>query len=230
MCEVMSWIEHRGTIKFLTGETITSEKFLKWAKERFISPDDYFSHGTIRAWFRIDADDGNNKECTDFSTPNNFPSKISDAIKSGLMRGVPIGTDEIEHLLSQPAWDEYEKICQPAWAEYEKICQPAWAEYKRICQPAWAEYEKIRQPAWDEYEKIRQPAWAEYEKICQPAWAEYKRICQPALAEYEKIRQPAWDEYERIHQPASAEYERIRQQVFWDLFLVNKNNRNPKWI
>ena len=174
MCDVMSWIEHRGTIKFLTGETITSDKFLKWAEEHKISRGDFYGHGTTRAWYRIDADDGGNEECTDFSTPSNFPGKIVEAIKSGLMRGVPFNIKGVRQLLSQPALADYEKIEQAALADYEKIRQAALADYEKIEQAAWADYGKIRQPAW-------------------------------------------------------ADYEKIRQAAFWDLFLANEKNRNPKW-
>jgi hypothetical protein len=134
---------------------LESEKGQEFIRDHKISPDDYCGHGTIREWFRLDADQGKERECTDFSTPDNFPPGIVKAIKDGDYRGLGIGIG----LLTQLAYDEYERITQLAYAEYERIRQPAYDEYLRI-----------RQAAYDEYERITQLAYAEYERITQAAF------------------------------------------------------------
>jgi len=180
MCKFISWVERRDKTYFLTGKQIFSDAGQEKLKRLGVSSDDYRGHGTIRAWYKIDSGDGIDKECADFSSPDNFPDIIATAIKTGVMEGLGIETA----LLLKPALAEYEKIEQSAWAEYKKIEQPAWAEYERIRQPASAEYKKIEQSAWAEYKKIKQPAWAEYEKIKQSAfWGLFAKL---------ENRIPAW--------------------------------------
>jgi len=88
MCECISWIEKRDKVYYLTGKQLFSKKGLAFIKENGIHPADYCGHGTIRKWYRIDSGDGVDKECTDFSTPKNFPSVIVKAIKNGDFRGM----------------------------------------------------------------------------------------------------------------------------------------------
>ena len=163
MCEFISWIEKDGNVLFLTYNDIYNTKRGKELQEYTI-PNDYIGHGAIR--FYYDLTNGENKECTDFSTPDNFPPEIAEAIKDGRMRGLGIA----EELLSEPAYAEYRKIEQAACAEYRKIQQSAYAEYRKIEQAAYAEYVKIQQSAYAEYVKIEQAAYAEYRKIEQAAF------------------------------------------------------------
>ena len=146
MCEFVSWIEKRDKIYFLTDkqlfETDKGKEFIKT-----ISIDDLCGHGTIRAWYGIDSGDGIDKECVDFSSPDNFPEKIADAIKRGDIRGIGIA----EKLLTQPVWEEYQRIKQTALAEYQRIEQTAWAEYQRIKQTAFWDLfanPENRNPSW----------------------------------------------------------------------------------
>ncbi len=163
MCEFMSWVEKGDKVYFLTREQIDSP-LGETLKRRFPGTGELTGHAAIRAYY--DLENGKNMECTDFSTPDNFPDTLVTAIKEGQFRG--FGTPTA--LLSEPAWAEYDKIQKQATAEYDKIHQLAWAEY-----------EKIRQLALAEYEKICQLAWAEYEKICHQARAEYNKICHQAF-------------------------------------------------
>ena len=148
MCEFVSWIEKgRGKTKkvlFLTCSLIDSKKGQKLLKD--ISQEDLIGHGAIRRFFGLEQDEGMNKECTDFSSPNNFPATVVKAIKSGEMRGLATSMD----LLSASAWAEFQKIRQSAWAEYEKIEQPALAEFQKNRQSAWDLFAipTNRNPAW----------------------------------------------------------------------------------
>jgi hypothetical protein len=151
MCEFISWKEVGDEILFLTWNDIYNTPRGKELQAYTVSSD-FVGHGAIAFYYEIPPEKGINRECTDFSSPSNFPKVIVDAIKAGKMAGLGIA----KQLLTPEALAEYEKIRQPAWEEYEKIVQPAQAEYLKIRQPAWEEYEKIQQPAWEEYEKIRQ--------------------------------------------------------------------------
>jgi len=153
MCNFISWIEHKGNVYFLDDSKLNTRQGKELLRPEYIS--DLSGHGAIRHFYSELGDKGINRECENFTTPNNFPPVIVSAIKKGKFINFGICLN----ILTQPARAEYEKIEQPARAEYEKIKQPAWAEYEKITQSAWAEYEKIKQPAWAEYEKIKQPAF-----------------------------------------------------------------------
>jgi len=178
MCEFVSWIKKDNTVIFLTGDDVFHSKRGKELQKYSQDPDDLSGHGAIR-WF-YDFTGGVDKECTDFTTPDNFPKKIVKAIKSGKMRGLGIS----KQLLTKQAYAEYEKIWRLALAKYEKIEQPAFAKYEKIRQLALAKYKKIRRLAWAEYKKIEQRAYAEYEKIRQRAFWD--------LFNNEKNRSKAW--------------------------------------
>ena len=157
MCEFLSWIEKGDKVYFLTGKQVYDTPKGKALKEWSQNiEDDKTGHGAIRFYYNIVG--GEDKECSDFSTPDNFPPVIAKAIKVEKMRRMGIS----KQLLTQQAWAEYKKIEQPAGAEYDKIRQQAWAEYDKIRQQALAEYNKIRQQAfWDFFAVIenRNPAW-----------------------------------------------------------------------
>ena len=228
MCQFISWKCFGGKNYFLTNEDLDTKEGKKLLKPDVV--DDLCGHGAIEHYYPELKGKGENKECTDFSTPDKFPKDIVKAIKQGKLSRIGICLDVLNALgkteynkIKQPAWAEYNKIEQLAWAEYNKIEQPALAEYNKIEQSAWAEYNKINQPAWAEYNKIQQSALAEYNKIEQLALAEYNKIEQPALAEYNKIQQPAWAEYEKIKQLALAEYEKIKQPAYAEYNKIEQN-------
>ncbi|MFA5429874.1 MAG: hypothetical protein WC329_01790, partial [Candidatus Omnitrophota bacterium] len=183
MCEFLSAVKtkdknDKDKYYFLTYDLIHNTPRGKLLQKKY-GGDDLIGHSAIREFFNLREGRGENWECTDFSSPKNFPIIIVKAIKRGEFQGF----GQPEGLLTQPAYAEYEKITQQADAEYEKITQQAYAEYEKITQQADAEYQKITQQAYAEYEKIRQPAYAEYEKITQQADAEYEKIPQQADAE-----------------------------------------------
>jgi hypothetical protein len=174
MCEFISYIEKNGEVLFLTGDDVFNTKRGKQLQKHCKSADDLTGHGAIRWYFGIDdkpLEGGKEQECTDFSSPANFPEPIVKAIKAGLMAGFKDGTPQ--ELLTNPALAEYEKIRIPARAEYLKIKKTAWAEYLKIKKTARAEYEKIRIPAWAEYLKIKNTAfWALFADVNNrnPKW------------------------------------------------------------
>ena len=146
MCEFVSWVEKDDKVYFLTGEQVyhteRGQELQSWSQK---VEDDKCGHGAIQFYYTFG--DGENRECTDFSTPANFPPEIAEAIKSGAMRGMAIAL---------------ELLTASAGAEYERLKKPNWAEYNRIIKPAWAEYERARNEAfWDLFaaSKNRVEAW-----------------------------------------------------------------------
>ena len=153
MCEFASWKVYKDKVYFLQDSDLNTKEGRKLLHPEVIA--DLPGHGAIESYYPELKGKGENKECTDFSTPDNFPKEIAKAIKGGKITRFGIG----KALLNNEGLAKYKKIEQAALAKYEKIRQSARAEYEKIRQPAWAEYEKIRQPALAEYEKIRQPAF-----------------------------------------------------------------------
>ena len=160
MCEFASWIKHKEEVYFLKDsdlETKEGRELVKYLGDKF--QEDIPGHGAILHYYpELVGKAISKEECTDFSTPDNFPKEIAEAIKKGQMSRIGI----CEKILNEKGMAEYEKIKQPAYAEYEKICQFALAEYEKICQSAWIEYKKIQQPVfWKiaRQEKYRREEW-----------------------------------------------------------------------
>ena len=143
MCERYSWIEKDGEVIFLTADDVFKTKRGK-ALQKHTCQDDWYGHGAVRWYYHFT--DGIDRECTDFSTPKNFPAELVEAIKDGKMWGFGI-TEKMKAMLLAPAWAEYKKIQQSAWAEYEKIQKSAfsWAKFMKLQPSAWAKYQKTAQ-------------------------------------------------------------------------------------
>src|SRR4030042_1347517 len=92
----IAWIEKGDKYYFLTRKEVDSPKG-EALKLRFPGSGELIGHSEIRAYYEFD--DGVDRECTDFSTPDNFPEPIVKAIKEGEFRGFAIP----EGLLNQPA-------------------------------------------------------------------------------------------------------------------------------
>ena len=199
MCQFISWKEDKkGNVFFLQNEDLKPKKLKEYQEYNPRWKEDLHGHGAIEWFYPELKGKCENKECTDFSTPNNFPKQIVKAIKDGELSKIGYNTS----LLNAKGMAEYNKIEQSAWKEYNKIQQPALEEYYKIKRSEWAEYNKIEQPELEEYNKIKKLAWAKYKKIKQQAWVEYKKIEQSALEEYYKIQQSALEEYKKIQQSA----------------------------
>jgi hypothetical protein len=147
MCHLVSWIEYKDEVYFITDSDLNTKegralkKYLGYPNQSYW--DDIKGHGAIREFYELRGK-GRDKECTDFSNPKNFPHQIVDAIKQGKFTGIGVA----EGLLTQVAWAEYQKVRQVAEAEYQKVRQPAWAEYQKVRQVAEAEYQKVTQVAF----------------------------------------------------------------------------------
>jgi hypothetical protein len=190
MCEFISWKEMPdGTIRFLT-KTMLYHTRRGGELRRHTSQEDWVGHGAIDFYYEDERANGVQKECTDFSSPDNFPPVIVDAILSGEM-ALP-GVYVPEGLLRAPLYEEYKKKCDVLDAEYKKKCDVLDAEYV-----------KKRDALYEEYVKKRDAVYEEYVKKCAPLYAEYVKKCAPLYAEcWELFKNPenrseAWCKKER---------------------------------
>ncbi len=162
MCQFVSWVERRGKVYFLTGNQLFHTQKGKELLAT-ISHNNLCGHGTIRAYYGIDAGDGVDKECNNFSSPDNFPTIITEAVKSGRMRGIGFNS----RLLSEPARVECNKACNAAGDEYNRTWDAAWA----MCEKVGRETNKV------EHAKVWDAALAGYERVCNAIEAEYAKVC-----------------------------------------------------
>ncbi len=138
MCKFVSWVERRGKVYFLTGEQLfKTEKGKEFIKT--ISPDDYFGHGTIRAWYGIDEGDGMDRDCTSFSSPSNFPPIIVDALKEGRFKVFSLP----RYLLCKPLDEKYHADCLSLYEKY-------WADLQSLYEKYWGLFAlpENRNEAW----------------------------------------------------------------------------------
>jgi len=114
MCEFVSWVEHEDKLYYLTANLLNTKegrdlkKFLGTAYAVDIK-----GHGAIEHYFGIK---GKHCECTDFSSPNNFPAEIVNAMKSGAFRGIGIPDSQV---LTKKAYADYESKRDSLYADYE---------------------------------------------------------------------------------------------------------------
>jgi hypothetical protein len=159
MCEFISWKEHQGKNYFLTNADLDTKEGKKLLLTEVKA--DLCGHGAIESFYPELKGKGENKECTDFSSPDNFPPDIVDAIKKGKLSSIGICLD----VLNDNGKSKYKEIERPAYAKYEKIKQQAYAKYleinEEIEQSAWAKYKEIEQSAYSKYLEIEQRAFSE---------------------------------------------------------------------
>lgn len=115
MCEFISWIPKAKGNYFLTYHQIFETDKGKEVLEK--TKGDWWGHEAINLYYGLSDTERLHKECTDFSTPKNFPDDIVWAIKAGEMKGV-FSTD-ILVMLSPKGKKEYENKCF-ASAEWSK--------------------------------------------------------------------------------------------------------------
>ena len=150
MCNFVSWKDVNGKLYYLTGADKTTKEGRSLIKEKYFGNEyheDIKGHGAVSIYWGIPYNTGKNMECTNFSSPDNFPKEIVEAIKRGAFCGIGYHLD----LLNDKGKAEYKKIKQPALAEYKKIQQLALAEYKKIKQDAFWDIfaqEKYRMDKW----------------------------------------------------------------------------------
>ena len=217
MCEFISWKEIKtktGTeILFLTHDDIyNTSRGLELQKHT--TKDDFVGHGAIAFYYQIDANKGTNKECTDFSTPDNFPPEIVAALKSGRMWGMvnffPKG------LLRAPLYADYKAKIAPLYADYEAKIAPLDADYKAKLDTLYADYKTKRAPLYADYEAKRAPLDADYKTKLDTLDADYEAKRAPLDADYEAKRAPLDADYEAKRDTLYADYKTKRAPLDFD--------------
>jgi len=171
MCEFMSWVEKGDKVYFLTYDLIHNTPRGEIIQKRFPGYGEPLGHSPIRAYFGIRG--GEDKECTDFSTPDNFPEPIAEAIKNGEMRGFGCP----EGLLLPKIYDDYEakrkasiddywerrKALRGSYlAKHKEVDDGYLAKRKMLEEDCLAELKLLRDEYWDLFAKPenRNPLWA----------------------------------------------------------------------
>ena len=157
MCDFVSWVEKgRGKTKkylYLNNALIKSERGKELLKG--LPQDDLIGHGAICLFYGLEQDEGKNKECLDFSSPNNFPEVIAKAIKNGEFRGLgtPAG------LLTATALKAYQEAIAPAEKAYQEAKAPAWKAYEKATATAWKAYQEATATALKAYQEAKATFW-----------------------------------------------------------------------
>ena len=150
MCEFISWIEKGGQLYHLTYRDIYYTRRGKELRDFCKDKDDYIGHGAIR-YFYDNFVGGIQRECTDFSTPNNFPSEIVADIKAGKFRGLRTP----EGLLAKPLYDKYEADIKPLYDKYQADIKPLYDKYQAGRKPLDDKYQAGRKTLDDKYQADR---------------------------------------------------------------------------
>ena len=147
MCEFISWVEHENTLYYLTANLLNTKegrdlkKFLGTAYA-----EDIKGHGAIERYFGIK---GKHHECTDFSSPNNFPAEIVKAMKAGAFRG--IGIPDASQVLTKKAYADYRSKRDALDADYRSKCDALDDDNKSKCDDLFLDIfmdKKNRAKAW----------------------------------------------------------------------------------
>ena len=157
MCEFVSWVEHEDKLYYLTANLLNTKEGRDLKK--FIGTAyavDIKGHGAIEHYFGIK---GKHCECTDFSSPNNFPAEIVNAVKSSAFRGIGIPDSQV---LTKKAYADYESKRDALYADYESKRDALYADYRSKRAPLDADYRSKRDDLfWDIFmdKKNRVKAW-----------------------------------------------------------------------
>jgi len=215
MCEFVSWVETAdGKIWFLDDDKLKTKKgqgLIEWTK----CNSDLRGHGAIRHYFKLANHDGTDRECTDFTSPDNFPPEIVSAIKAGKMRGF---NAQPEGLLTASTYKVYQESRASAYKIYEEALDSA----DRVYQETIVSVEKVYQETRTSADRVYQETIASAYWVYREAIASADRVYQETIASANKVLQEATA-------PAYEVYQETIASAYWDLFADPKN-RNPKWI
>ena len=121
--EFVSWLEMKDkSVRFLTKKMIYEtregknlQRYCNALNQMIPSFGQMYDHEAIRFYYEMGHNDGIRKECTDFSSPENFPKPIADAIRNNEMetRGVPFPdcllNENCDYATDEEGWRLFEK-------------------------------------------------------------------------------------------------------------------------
>lgn len=167
MCERYSWIKEGNQVIFLTADDVFDTKAGKELQQYCGREEDYVGHGAIRHYYNFTG--GIEKECTDFTTPANFPKKLVQAILTGKMVGLGVTVEMLDIFMPKnkkkllqdtglyKAWaarDKARAAYNKAETAYDKA-ETAYDKARTAYDKAWAAYAKAR-TAYDKAETAKQ--------------------------------------------------------------------------
>lgn len=265
MCRVASWVDLSSVVKngrkiyFITNNellTLRGRKLKKYLGNRFA--EDIQGHGACRYYYpELKEGVGRDKECTNFSTPDNFPPEIVAAIMAGQMTQIgfsldllnPLGKKKYNAIVDPVkkevsirttfAWEKCNAIIYPVWKEYDAIVNPVEKKFNAIIASARREYNAIVGSARKkrativglEREKLTAIITSALEKfidIRDSARKKRDAIINSERIKLNAIKDSAWEERDAITCLAWGEYRKIAILEFWKIF-TKKEYRNPNW-
>jgi hypothetical protein len=159
MCEFVSWVEKGEKVLFLTDALLDTPKGQLTLKEQS-DGEDIRGHSAIRFYFGFERDEGKNMECTDFSSPDNFPTAVAKAIKNceftkiGTLPDFMFTTNGLTKVESNLAWREADKV----WTEAYKVWEEAYKARDKAYKARDEAYEEAYK-VWTEADKARDKAY-----------------------------------------------------------------------
>ncbi len=215
MCEYISWVESNGKVLFLTDKDI---KIWNNAKDRPLQPDrsEIAGHGAIRLYYGTKNCDGINKECIDFSTPDNFPSQIVKAIKSGKMTYAPIPNGLLLDTVNakwRTEWNAVYAKRQPEWDAVDAKWQTEWNAVNAKWRTEWNAVNAKRRTELDAVNAKWRTEWDTVNAKRQPELDAVNAKWQPERDAVDAKRRTELD----------AVYAK-----YWKIFKT-KANRQPQW-
>ena len=164
MCEFISWTEYKGELYYLTNYELNMRPGIEFKKKlhnNFYG--DIVGHGAIKEYFGLHHLRCTDFECTDFSTPDNFPKEIIEDFKDGKFSD--IGMPKPTSILKQTAMKTYNKIQKPNYYEYYEEELQTRKKYNKI---------SIELQAKREYDDVEQGRYSEIELQTKKEYANIK--------------------------------------------------------
>jgi len=178
MCEFVSWVELGDKIYFLTRAQVDSPQG-QAIQKRFPGEGELLGHSAIRAYYELET--GENKECDDFSTPDNFPDVIVKALKNGEFRdfsypGGLLAPESFAHISgATKAYAAYVKA-DAAWRKARAAYVKARAAYVKACAYVKADAAYVKaDAAW----RKADAAWLKADAAWRKADAAWLDIINP---------------------------------------------------
>ncbi len=157
----ISWIELNGKVHYITYKDLKTErgKELMNRLRRNLGTYDtdndiYFDRDSI-VWYHILKNKGEYKDESDFSSPDNFPQEIVEAIKHGEFKLVTLCPD----ILNLEARIAYSKDLIKLYTEHKLVVGPAEIRYEyytdELSKESPETYRKLSKDAYAEFLNIR---------------------------------------------------------------------------
>ena len=136
MCDFISWYQKGDKVIFLTDDDLATEAGKKLRAIAGMFPDDIKGHGAIRKFYELNEwvwpNGLTQKECTDFSSPNNFPPQIVEAIKNCNLTQIGKLPDNVllKHGLNLIKNNAKREEADAKWKEADAKWEEAYAKWK----------------------------------------------------------------------------------------------------